>query len=1211
MKALMKKSIKHIFLFAALLYAFSGCVKEPWSEPSVPGNDLPYPTDGKVSIKMCVAIPGQVPTKAMADLPQITSMRVAVFGSSGYLKESVDIDDFVSAQTNGNTTLYTFNAQLTVTDSKRLRVNIIANYSAKIPWKYEDEVMTTHLYTTGNQDAYWARFILPNGITLKTYYNDVPDTEGYQTMMYVTDQDGYYQVTDDITAAFCGGIKTPGDENNPPVYNGLPLLRNFAKISVESTTPQLVLNETTTMAVINRPDRGSVAPYNHETGQLVVDYKDYEYQDIKTIYPGFSVVGMEFEDTDPATAPFYACGKEGTTITGGIFMYERPKPDASSAPSYMIVHGTYYKLKDGVNKEDLPSNWKALEYATPGTYLDKNNGKDCYYKIDFMDDDGYYAIYRNFRYHIRITNVSKEGASTPAAAGSTGGTGDILQDTSVAGLNDISDGYGRIAVSHMGWTFVEGKAVFDLKYKFIPNVDDGDEGANNALVSEGGPVTITIGAKTDGSPKNVISSDLDSEITSATGTVVDGGTNGKVKVMGASTAKDEEGFRTIWFTVNEPDASNRATQVITITGVVGTKRLSRSIEYNLMPRQYMTVECVADEPNPDYAQNYVESISGQGVNVNITIPKMLPESMFPLIFNIESDKLSITPNTSKYATENLPVESGYSIVTGNTSNKSFHYVRTLSYTEYGKLEEVTGGKRFTCHFKTNKAESASTIYVDNEKYFHKNSAEFKNYSMYNFRNMAFGSDNTAANTAVTFSFALDAKDSGPRTVTVILDGLVQGTNSGLTPVANTEDTYTCSVTGSLTLNLKTITTQNGYDGTYAVTLNAYGSDSKAVYHEASYGNKKQTVTINPRTLTMTPSEIKVLTAEVWPLSGGSSTIAWASSNPSVATVSDGKVTALTVGTTTITATCDGISGTCTVTVNPVDVESVNLNKTTMRIGVGKTETLTATILPSNATNKNVTWSSDNPSVATVNSAGVVTGVALGNATITVTTVDGGKTATCVVNVVPTPVTGVTLNTTSGTILLGGTLNLTATVAPSDAANKNITWSTSDATIATVESTGTNTARVTASGTKTGTVTITVRTEDGSYTATCTIKVLREKVVTIETNSRNGLAQGDNQSVSSDNGEVKIDFSSLYRVDTGYVRPNRGNNTITVTASGNSVTTVVISFVSGYTHNYTVNTGSRSLSGSTWTWTGNTTSLVATSTSRDARVTSIQVTYYGY
>lgn len=129
-------------------------------------------------------------------------------------------------------------------------------------------------------------------------------------------------------------------------------------------------------------------------------------------------------------------------------------------------------------------------------------------------------------------------------------------------------------------------------------------------------------------------------------------------------------------------------------------------------------------------------------------------------------------------------------------------------------------------------------------------------------------------------------------------------------------------------------------------------------------------------------------------------VTYTSSSDSIATVSNiGLVTGIAQGSATITATAEAASGTVkattTITVTPIAVTSVSLSSNSETIKVGKTVTLTPTISPSNATNKNVTWSSSNTSIATV-SEGLVTGVSAGTVTITVTTVSGNKTATCTV-----------------------------------------------------------------------------------------------------------------------------------------------------------------------------------------------------------------------
>ena len=142
------------------------------------------------------------------------------------------------------------------------------------------------------------------------------------------------------------------------------------------------------------------------------------------------------------------------------------------------------------------------------------------------------------------------------------------------------------------------------------------------------------------------------------------------------------------------------------------------------------------------------------------------------------------------------------------------------------------------------------------------------------------------------------------------------------------------------------------------------------------------------------------------------------------------------------------------------------------------ETLTATIAPSNATNKSVSWSSDKSDVATVDANGSVSSLKVGEANITVTTVDGSKTASCKVTVteVPVAVTGIALNKTEMKLGVGGVDTLKVTFTPANATNKKVTWQINDATIAKVED-GVITAL------KAGEATITATSDDGSKTAT--------------------------------------------------------------------------------------------------------------------------------
>lgn len=252
----------------------------------------------------------------------------------------------------------------------------------------------------------------------------------------------------------------------------------------------------------------------------------------------------------------------------------------------------------------------------------------------------------------------------------------------------------------------------------------------------------------------------------------------------------------------------------------------------------------------------------------------------------------------------------------------------------------------------------------------------------------------------------------------------------------------------------------------------------------------ESVSLDKTSIELAVGNTTILKATVLPNNATDKTVIWSSGNPSVATVSSsGIVTAKAAGSTTITVTTNdgGKKATCSVRVtsSTVSVTGVSLNKTSLSLTEGETQTLVATVSPSNATDKSVTWTSSNTTVATVSSSGIVTAKKAGTATITVTSNDGGKKATCSVTVSAQVihVTGVSLNYTSLTMTEGGTKTLVATVTPSNATDKSVTWSSSNTNVATVSSSGIVTAKAA------GTTKITVTTNDGRKTATCSVTVV--------------------------------------------------------------------------------------------------------------------------
>ncbi len=238
------------------------------------------------------------------------------------------------------------------------------------------------------------------------------------------------------------------------------------------------------------------------------------------------------------------------------------------------------------------------------------------------------------------------------------------------------------------------------------------------------------------------------------------------------------------------------------------------------------------------------------------------------------------------------------------------------------------------------------------------------------------------------------------------------------------------------------------------------------------------IELDQTTASLAVESTLTLTATVLPTYAYDKTAAWSSSDDSIATVADGVVTGVKPGTATITAKIGELTAVCTVSVKTVPIEGVALDLSEATIEVDGTVTLAATVSPENATDKTVTWSSSDESVATV-ADGVVTGVKAGTATITAKA--GEETATCVVTVKDAviAVTKVTLDKTEASVEVDGTVTLAATVSPENATDKTVTWSSSDKNIATVKD-----GKV--MGVKAGTVTITAKA--GDKTATCLMTV---------------------------------------------------------------------------------------------------------------------------
>ena len=218
---------------------------------------------------------------------------------------------------------------------------------------------------------------------------------------------------------------------------------------------------------------------------------------------------------------------------------------------------------------------------------------------------------------------------------------------------------------------------------------------------------------------------------------------------------------------------------------------------------------------------------------------------------------------------------------------------------------------------------------------------------------------------------------------------------------------------------------------------------------------------------------------------------------------------------------------------------VTLDKTSASLEVGESVQLVSDVIPVNASNKAVTWSSSDATIAKVDANGKVDALKAGTATITVKTTDQAKTATAKITVKPKTikVEGVTVAPTSISLKAKETAQLKATLAPSNATNKAVKWSSSDAKVATVDSNG----KVT--GVKAGNATITVTTVDGAKTATCRVIVTgtssdsNKPLVSITVNGKNATFNFSFNKWAGDIGQYNlnifgqdVDYTKSFTVD---------------------------------------------------------------------------------
>lgn len=374
----------------------------------------PAKAEGLVTISFNVMVPGAgLDTKAMGEDPDINSLHLIVFDENGYYIEACE------AEFDG----YNYHVTLHQADKRRI-IHFIANCPVdQIQYGHETTVIGNMYVTKGtdNETAYWHRIVVP------------------------------YIITDTV-----GNL----DETIKAAFMDVPLLRNFASISVVNLAPDFVLES---YAIYNTINIGTVAPFNVSQHS----FQSFLAENGSTLsYNTLTNIGYQGHALSEATL--------NSTLTELDFR------DAK-LPTYMYERKISVRTDDEQKWHESPAH-----IILKGKY--NNSSSYSYYKVDMVKPvDGtniYYNILRNFKYTFNIYSVAGKGYSSFQEAMANPAGNNLSGATDTQGYTNISDGIGRIFVSYTDTTLVSSDNI-SFRYKYIPSIDNYSVTANDRVEVKG------------------------------------------------------------------------------------------------------------------------------------------------------------------------------------------------------------------------------------------------------------------------------------------------------------------------------------------------------------------------------------------------------------------------------------------------------------------------------------------------------------------------------------------------------------------------------------------------------------------------------------------------------------------------------------------------------------------------------------------------------
>ena len=766
----MKRFLTVIFALLAL----SSCVRDLEYRES-PSQLIPEGAKVTIPFTVTMEAPDLPATKTIDLSGDITmeNLCIAVFGSSGYLKEYVKaqdltrLGDFEYVDREGETRTvaqYSFKATLTLSDNPRT-IHFIGNGPVTLPFGSVDAVMPSLLSENGEK-AFWQMKTVSGIHAVKSTAEEYIDANGETVLPGDFIDENNNKITNGT-----GYIPSP---ETIGAFQHIPLVKNWAKITVSCEDAATSNFTPISFAVVNVPSRGAVVPHSAKTG-FIQDYQSYSFSQLfeEMKYEANLPSGTAFDTSVPSEEDFHNLTNGVTDKDGAVYLYERPVPTSKIPASSVIVYGHYSNPNDMAHEGDY------------------------YYKVDLMEGSQYYPVFRNFQYKISISKILSQGHYTPAAAAAAAGSADVSADINASHLADISNGIGRLVIDPwMSHTYTGQVTDGMLQCFFMHDVENG------IINMDPGAVTVEKLPMPNSAPDLIETLSVDSPLDIA----------GSV------------GWRTIHFSTSEPGSTAKS-QTIRVSAAYDTWRLYRDIVITLLPIQTMKVRCT---------KTRVANVKGSDQCLEIVIPEGLTESMFPLQFQIEPEDLTLTPDGSK-TQNNLPVSPGPSISENAeyAGKSSYHFVRTLYWDEYRSLDTELDDYDNTwrilrCYFTTNCEDSGTTIWVAND-YFYTQSVSFHNALELTFRNLSIPVPiKRQEGLQIPVHFDFDSNPQSPDeypVITMFMTGMRPVLDENIAPLPGSTDTYEFHPT-SYSVDLEFVTMTD--DGDLYMELSAPGYESQTL-----------------------------------------------------------------------------------------------------------------------------------------------------------------------------------------------------------------------------------------------------------------------------------------------------------------------------------------------------------------------------------------------